>query len=75
MRTEGKTFQRACDVLRSRVRYEPPANLRLPGRETLRADDTALIREATRIYVETWVVPLINAMQSGDAADIKIWLP
>jgi len=75
MQTKLPTFQRACDVLRARVRFEPPCNLRLPGRETLRADDTALIREATRIYVETWVVPLIDAMQSGGADDIKIWLP
>jgi hypothetical protein len=75
MRTDGKTFQRACDVLRSRVRFEPPASLRLPGRERLSQDDTALIREATRVYVEAWIVPLINSMQSGDASDIKIWLP
>lgn len=75
MRTDLPTFQRACDVLRSRVRYEPPARLRLPGRETMSADDTALIREATRLYVETWIVPLINSMQTGSAEDIKIWLP
>ena len=74
MRNRGTTFVRACDVLRSRVRYEA-AHLRLPGRETMAANDTALIREATRLYVETWIVPLINAMQTGSAEDIKSWLP
>ena len=74
MRTTGKTFQRACDVLRSRVRFET-ARLRLPHRQTLGADDTADIREATRLYIETWVIPLIDAMQTGKSQDIKDMLP
>ena len=74
MNTTLPTFQRACDVLRSRVRFET-ARLRLPGRETMSADDTALIREATRLFTETWVVPLIDAMQSGTMNDIKDYLP
>lgn len=74
MRNRGTTYIRACDVLRSRVRFET-ARLRLPGRENMAADDTALIREATRLFVETWVVPLIDAMQSGTAQDIKDYLP
>jgi len=73
MRTDSKTFQRACDVLRSRVRFET-ARLRFPSNHTMAQDDTPVIREATRLYVETWIVPLINAMQSGNAEDIKIWL-
>ena len=74
MRTRGKTFQRACDVLRSRVRFET-ARLRLPGRQLMQTDDTALIREATRLFTETWVVPLIDAMQNGTSQDIKDMLP
>ena len=74
MRTEGKTFQLACDTLRNRVRFEG-AKMRLPGRQLMAADDTALIREATQLYVETWIVPLINAMQSGDIARVKEMLP
>lgn len=68
------TFTRACDVLRSRVRFETAA-LRLPGRELVKHNDTELIREATRVYVETWIVPLIDAIQSGDIARIKEMLP
>ena len=74
MRNQSKTFQRACDVLRSRVRFEPVyghIHLRLPGRETVGANDTVLIQRATRLYVETWIIPIIDAMQKGSAADIK----
>ena len=69
------TFIKACDVLRLRVRYQKGARLRLPSSQLLTADDTALIRTATRLYVETWIVPLIDAMQSGDITRIKEMLP
>ena len=68
------TYTRALDVLRSRVRFETAA-LRLPGRELVRHNDTPLIREATRVYVETWIVPLIDALQSGEMARVKEMLP
>ena len=70
MRTTGKTFQRACDVLRSRVRFET-AHLRLPTSQLLSDNDTETIRKATRLYVESWIVPLINAMQNGKVRDLK----
>jgi len=70
MRTESKTFSRACDTLRSRVRFET-AHLRFPSNHILATNDTPVIREATRLYVETWVVPLIDAMQRGDVQRIK----
>jgi hypothetical protein len=74
MRTTSKTFSRACDILRSRVRFET-AHLRLPSSQILAANDTPVIREATRLYVETWIVPLIDAMQDGEVADVKELLP
>jgi hypothetical protein len=74
MRTDGKTFQRACDVLRSRVRFET-AHLQLPSSQIRMQNDTPVIRESTRIFMETWVVPLIDAMQRGDVQGIKDYLP
>lgn len=59
-----KAYVAACRRLRTLVRYES-ACFHLPGRG-MGDDDTPAIREATRLYVETWVVPLIDAMESGD---------
>jgi hypothetical protein len=69
-----KAQRNACDKLLARVRYETAA-LRLPRHPSDEpgANDTALIREATRIYTETWIVPLINAIQSGNTDDMNFW--
>ena len=48
----------------SKVRLEN-AVLRLKG-TSLFSDDTAKIRNATRLYVETWIVPLLEAVRDGD---------
>lgn len=62
----SKTVQRACQVLKSRVRLED-AVIRLPG-SGVGKSDTAAIREAMRLYVETWIVPLLDDIESGDLA-------
>lgn len=55
---------RACEVLRARVRYEG-ACLRLPGTR-FEDTDTPRIQEATRLYVESWIMPIIDAIEAGD---------
>ena len=62
----NRTLSTACDVLRSKVRYET-AYLHLPSTDPCSPNsDTVAIREATRLYVETWIVPIIDAIQDGD---------
>jgi len=62
----SKTLQKACQVLRHRMRYKS-AGIRLPGSELSDTEkDTAIIREATKIYVESWIVPLLDCIEKGD---------
>jgi hypothetical protein len=59
-----KWVQRAMDIAIKRVRFEN-AYVRLP--ETpFPQDDTEKIREATKVYIETWVVPLLKAVRDND---------
>lgn len=61
-----KWVQRAMNKAISRVRFET-ASVRLP--ETpLSRDDTEKIREATKLYVETWIVPLLEAVRDNNRA-------
>jgi len=64
-----KWIQRAMDKAISRARYED-AGLRLPG-TPFPDTDTEVIREATRLYVETWLVPLLAAVRDGDVGTAK----
>jgi len=57
------TVQRACQRLRQRVRFEN-ASFDLPGMTSEEA--TKAIREETRLYMESWVVPLLNAIERGE---------
>lgn len=52
-----------------RARFEG-AYIRLPDTPLPEAD-TAVIREATRVYVETWLVPLLEAVRDGDVETAK----
>lgn len=70
MTVPSKAVQRACKILRKRVRFER-ASFRLSGERMSSEADTAVIREATRLYMETWVVPLIDAIERGDTAFMK----
>ena len=57
---KAQVLAKACQVLRSRVRYK---TARLG---TMEADLTPEIREQTKLYVETWIVPIIDMIERGD---------
>jgi len=57
-------LQRACEVLRARVRFKS-ASLTLPG-NPFGQDDTQIVRDATRVYVESWIIPILNCIERGD---------
>jgi hypothetical protein len=63
-----KTIRAACQVLRSRVLYGR-AVLRLPGHD-ISQDDTELIRAATSLYVKSWILPLLDALETGDLHEL-----
>lgn len=67
--TKQEAIAKACQILRKRVRFKT-ARLQLPGNDTFK-DDTPIIREVTRLYVETWIVPLLDAIESGDMKLVK----
>ena len=67
-----KYVQRAMDLAISRVRFET-ASLRLPGTD-FGDDDTEVIREATELYMETWVVRLLKAVRDGDRSMVEAML-
>ncbi len=68
----SRNVQRACRILRARVRYAN-AGLYLPGNETIGKHDTVAIQHATRLYTESWIVPLLDAIETGDTASLG-WL-
>lgn len=61
--------KKACQVLRRRARFEN-ASIALPTTQ-FPGDDTQAIREATRLYVESWIVPLLDAIESEDYSVVK----
>jgi hypothetical protein len=65
----NKTVQEACRQLIDRVRYKE-AKLRLPG-SSFDDDDTLKIQLATEVYVDTWIVPLIEAIRDGSTYELK----
>jgi hypothetical protein len=66
----SKTLQVACDYLISKVRLEN-AVLCLSTTDFSK-DDTPAIREATRIYVESWIVPVLEAIKTGNLNSVAI---
>lgn len=67
--TKEECIKKACQVLRRRVRFDG-ASIALPT-TPFPGNDTPAIREATRLYVETWIVPLLDSIESGDMTRIK----
>lgn len=64
MAKPAKIVQKGLQVLRRRVRYKG-ASLSLSdwlGNE----DDTDKIRAAVRLYVQTWIEPIIDMIEEGD---------
>ena len=64
-----KHMKKAMQVLRRRVRFDG-AHLTLTSSGYMR-DDTEAIRKATRTYVESWIVPILDAIESGDTKFAK----
>jgi hypothetical protein len=67
--TKEELTQKACQVLRRRVRFKT-ASLALPT-TPFPGHDTPAIRAATRLYVETWIVPLLDCIESGDMGLVR----
>jgi hypothetical protein len=64
----SKVLQGACRALRSKVRFER-ASFALPSSiegRMANQEDTNAIRAATRLYMESWVIPIIDAIEAGD---------
>lgn len=69
--TKEECITKACQILRKRVRYDG-ADLRLPT-TAFPASDTSAICAATRLYVESWIVPLLDCIESGDMTLINTY--
>lgn len=69
MAKPNKTVQAAIKLLKKRVRYEE-ATLRLPG-SSFDDDDTLKIQLATEVYVDSWIIPLLEALEQGDTYALK----
>jgi hypothetical protein len=68
MKTDAKVksaVQGACNLLIKRVRFET-AGFNKPGEYFSPPEYTEEIREATRIYTESWVVPVLEAIRDGN---------
>lgn len=68
----SKTLQHACRVLRKRVQFKGAA-FALPSALPFKmsnSEDTRAIQEATRIYVQAWILPVLEAIELGHTADI-----
>ena len=66
-----KTVEQACGLLIKRVRFET-AELTLPDAPL--GNDTLRIQEATGLYVESWIVPILKLIRDGDLARLRGWL-
>lgn len=64
------TITLAAQVLRRRVLLTDAALTR-PGAYTSDAAYTQEIRAALRLYVRTWVLPIIDALEDGNTAELK----
>ena len=69
MSRPSETLVAACQRLKRLVRYES-ASLRLETTE-FPAVDTPAIREATRLYTESWIVPILDAIERGDTRELR----
>jgi len=67
---QSKIIAEACDLLIARVRFET-AVLSFDRGVGFRKDNTQEIRDATRLYVETWVVPLLELIRDGKIAELR----
>ena len=66
-----KIQARALRLLRDRVEFKTASFSLTPGHMS-NDNDTDRIREATRVYVNSWVTPLIDALLEGDMRTLKV---
>lgn len=64
-----EAVKKACQIIRKRVRFRG-ASITLPG-NPMSKNDAPTIREATRVYVESWIVPLLDAIESGNMTLVR----
>ena len=62
----AKWVERAMNLAIKRVRLEQ-ASIHLDPNKPF-DDDTEQVREALRLYTETWIIPLLRAVRDGDSA-------
>lgn len=72
MSKPSKIIQKACRVLRSRINLRT-ATLRLPSSPAF-TNDTPAIRESMRLYLATWVHPILDAIETGDTKQLQYLL-
>lgn len=71
MATPSNTIQEACQLLRKRARFRD-ASIQLPGGPTFpTAAERKAFRESIRNYVESWITPLLDAIETGDTAALR----
>jgi hypothetical protein len=64
-----KSLDAVCNTLRARIMLRTAA-VRLPSR--LKGEsDTDWIKRALTAYLDTWVLPLLDAIQDGNARNAK----
>ena len=61
MANQSKTVQRACDRLIRRVRFE---NASFDDPRSIQSYSDG-VRQATQLFTETWIVPLLEAIRDG----------
>ena len=66
---QTETMKRACQVLRSKINLRN-ASVRLASTEFPK-DDTEEIREALKLYLDSWVHPIIDAIEAGDMRTLR----
>ena len=67
---QSKTIQLACDYLIKKVRMET-AGFKRPGDFISSDEYTTEVKNATKLYFETWVIPVIKMIKSGDLKRIQ----
>lgn len=67
----NETIQKACQVLRRKVRYKN-ASFSLSNEVGMwNPEDTEAIRKATKLYTESWVVPILDYIETGDMIGLR----
>jgi len=63
----SKTLIRACRILRAKVRFAQASFGDIHECDEV----TKKIKDQTRLYTESWVVPLIDMIERGDMARLN----